>query len=291
MLDPLKNRSLVIRKHIRQSLQDLPALPQVVTRILQETQKDDVSAVVLERLIGSDQALAAKTLRVVNSAYYGMESQVSSLSQAVVILGMQQLRNLVLSLSAISLMKARTPRQQELQRKYWMHAMATASSAQLIGKKKKFETKEMESVFVGGLLHDIGRLFLYTNFTETYIEVEKIARQTGVSPEEKEREKLGVSHCEVGTELAKMWRFPEELAEFIADHHGPFSETSRPAVLAIHCGDVVAQMVTDPDGIAHHFDPYASAWLGYGDEELQWLARETEQKLTAYESLFGMMAA
>src|SRR5215207_6784467 len=94
-----------VRTSIEKSVQDLPALPTVVMRILKETESTDTCAQTIERMLGSEQALASKVLRVVNSAYYGLSGQVTSLSQAVMILGMPQVRNLVLSVSAVSVMK------------------------------------------------------------------------------------------------------------------------------------------------------------------------------------------
>src|SRR5436190_6608594 len=117
-----------VKKSIEKSVQDLPALPSVVTRILRETESPDACAQNIERMISAEQALASKVLRVVNSAYYGLSGQVTSLSQAIVILGLQQVRNLVLSVSAISSIKPRTPRQQETMKMFWQHSFGTAAA-------------------------------------------------------------------------------------------------------------------------------------------------------------------
>src|SRR4051812_44649147 len=93
-----------VRLSIEKSLRDLPALPGIVARVLQETEDPDASAHGIEKLLSSDQALASKVLRVVNSAYYGLSGQITSLSQAIMILGIPQVRNLVLSVSAVSVM-------------------------------------------------------------------------------------------------------------------------------------------------------------------------------------------
>src|SRR4051794_5341481 len=91
-----------LRQSIERAMTDLPALPNVVSRVLEEAEKPDASAAAIEKMIAADQALTSKVLRVVNSAYYGLSGQVTSLGQAIVILGLPQIRNLVLSVSAMS---------------------------------------------------------------------------------------------------------------------------------------------------------------------------------------------
>src|ERR1700712_3732037 len=114
-----------VRRQIARALQDLPALPSVVGKVLSETENPNATAASIEKMISSDQVLASKVLRVVNSAYYGLSGQVTSLGQAIVILGMQQIRNLVLSVCALSQVKPTTPRQHEVLKQFWLHSFGT----------------------------------------------------------------------------------------------------------------------------------------------------------------------
>lgn len=274
-----------------QAVQDLPPLPAMITKILEETQKEDVSAATLERLLASDQALAVKTLRVVNSAYYGLEGQVSSLSQAVVILGIQQLRNLVLSVSAIGMLKAKNPRQQQLQRDFWLHAIATASTAQIIAEKKRFGASTTELIFVGGLLHDLGRLFLYMNFSDQYQNVERESERSGRSLIVQEEASLGVRHTDVGSALGSLWKFPTELVRYMSEHEGPFNDASDIGVMAVHVGDKLARHALTEGQAATELDPFASEWLGFGEDETNALSETIGQRLANFQEMYQMMAA
>src|SRR4051794_10645537 len=187
-----------VRLSIEKSLRDLPALPGIVSQVLKETENPECSAQSIEKLLSSDQALASKVLRVVNSAYYGLSGQITSLSQAIMILGMPQVRNLVLSVSAISTMKPKTPRQQETLKLFWLHAFGTAAATQLIAQQKRMRVNDTEGLFLGGLLHDVGKLFLYSMFTQTYDQVLKYAQEKEIPVTEAEVKLLGLSHSEIG---------------------------------------------------------------------------------------------
>ncbi len=282
-----------IRKTIEKSLRDLPALPTVVMRVLQETEKPDVCAAGVEKLICSDQALTMKVLRVVNSAYYGLSGQVASLNQALVILGMQQVRNLVLSVAAIETLQPKTPRQHETMKQFWMHAFGSGAAAQSIAHEKRMPSKDVELIFLGALLHDVGRLYLFCNFTEAYDEVMEYAAQSGVSMDEAELKFLGITHAEVGKIMAETWRFPEALVRLIGEHEGNFTDGGSPDVFTVHIADQVMkdaylqEYVVTCDAL----DPQAMAWLGYTDEQLMQLREETQVKIDEALELYGLMAA
>lgn len=278
------------RARIAHLIQELPSLPIVVTKVLEETQKENVSATAIERLIGSDAALTAKTLRVVNSAYYGMSKQIESLSQAIVILGIQQLRNLVLSIGAMGMFRAVTTAQKEAHRQHWMHSIASASAAITLARKRRVSAHDQEVAFVAGLLHDIGRLFLFTNFTETYIELDQ-RYKNGDDLQSLERRHLGLTHAQVGQVLAHVWRFPDRLGELMGAHEGPFADESNTMGLIIHVSHLLADLVTwDPDAL-ERLDPTAKKWLEQFEEEVFQIRNEVEAKIYAYEMLYGMLAA
>lgn len=290
-MDAQSLRAQAVKRYIMQAVQDLPPLPAMITKILEETQKEDVSAATLEKLVASDQALAVKTLRVVNSAYYGLEGQVSSLSQAVVILGIQQLRNLVLSVSAIGMLKAKNPKQQQLQKDFWLHSIATASTAQIIAQKKKLNANTSELIFVGGLLHDLGRLFLYTNFTDQYQNVEREAEKSDRTLAQQEEISLGLRHTDIGAALGGLWKFPSDLVRYLAEHEGPFDTSSDYGVMAIHVGDKLSRMVLSNTAGMNEVDPYVADWLAFDDDEVQSLTSTIEQRMSNFQDMYQMMAA
>lgn len=282
-----------VKKSIEKALTDLPALPAVVARVLQETERPDGSAATVERLISADQALTSKVLRVVNSAYYGLAGQVTSLSQAIVILGMQQVRNLVLSVSAIGSMKPKTSRQHEVLRQFWLHSFGAAAAANLISKKKGIAPKDQETLFVAGLLHDIGRLFLFCNFTQTYDQVLKYATEKQITIEEAEAKLLGIGHAEIGADMARFWQLPTAITDLIGGHEGPFDESTNSMFLALHYADVITKDLyfDETSAITQEPDPRSVAWLGLNDIEHASLLSEIRQKVDDAAQLFGMIAA
>lgn len=282
-----------LRKTIEKALKDLPALPAVVTRVLQETEQPNASAAQVEKLICTDQALTMKVLRVVNSAYYGLSGQVTSLSQAVVILGMQQIRNLVLSVGAVSTMQVRTPRQHETLKQFWLHSFGSAAATQIIAKRKGLPSKDAETAFIGGLLHDIGRLFLFCNFTEIYDDLLLYAEQRAIPVEEAEVTFLGLSHSQVGEEMAKTWRLPSVLGNLIGQHEGPFTEEDGAMVKAVHLGDYLTKHIYCPPEAMRlaKVDPNAMSWLGATAQEFEELRVATEEKVAEASMLFGLLSA
>lgn len=282
-----------IQRSIQKSLRELPALPDAVLRVVEETNKAEPSAAQIERYVSSDQALASKVLRVVNSAYYGLSGQISSLSQSIMILGMQQVRNLVLSVGAISMFEVKGPRQQEMLRRFWLHAFSTAVAAQIIGRNKKMEANALEVVFVGGLLHDVGRLFLFANFTAAYEQLVKRALANSISVEMAEWSLLGIGHAEVGQLMAEHWRLPPGLIEVIGMHEGPFTGDENPAVFCVHIADAISKHLyyAGNSTIAVTIDPVAQAWLAFDPAQFEGLCHQVAGKTDEAIGLFQQLAA
>lgn len=282
-----------VKTSIEKSVQDLPALPGVVSRILKETESPDACAITIERMLSSEQALASKVLRVVNSAYYGLSGQVTSLSQAIVILGLQQIRNLVLSVSAFSSIKPRTPRQQETMRIFWLHSFGTAAATQIIAQRKRFPVQDAETAFVGGLLHDIGRLFLFSNFTQTYDQVLRYAEQKKMPIEMAERRLLGLDHGEIGAYMGEHWKLPKTLVKLIGEHECPSAEEADPLLFALNIADwITKDLYFDMDKVEVVPPPdYVMQWLNFTPEEMETLRDETQQRVEDAQQMFGLLAA
>ncbi len=272
---------------VRASIQDLPAPPAVLARVLHETQKSDCSVAKLEGIIASDQAVAARVLRVVNSAYYGLARRVETLSQAVLVLGVQQIRNLALSISALSSIKANSPAQQQVIRRLWLHSLGTACVAERLGRIKEIDPKSIEILYIGGLLHDIGRLFLYTNFTEEYIRIDADGATHGSALTDIERAKFGFDHTEVGGELARKWNFPPSITSFIEGHEGPFDVDSPAAVMAVHIAAAVSVAVYEGAAFDSRVDAHALHWANLGPEDIDSLREAARSQKELGQALFS----
>jgi len=278
---------------LSKALDDLPAMPGIIIRVLEETEKSEPSAATLEAIISADQAIASKVLRVVNSAYYGVQGRVSGIGQAVVILGSQQVKNLVLSAAAMTAMQSTNSRHAEALRSFWVHSYATAAAAQLVAKLKNLSTVDSETVFVGGLLHDVGRLFMITHFPELFDEALAKAQSAGGGLERFEREIFGVGHCEIGAAVAEKWSLPSQLIEVVRDHEGPLNEDSSVSVMVVHVADVMAKTMFGQDQalLSFDIDPLAQDWLNFGKDEYRSVRDEAVAKVEQASSVFGLLSA
>lgn len=230
-----------IRRSLPKLVQNLPALPEVISSLVRELDNAEVSAGAIEKLIARDAALSARTLRVVNSAYYGLQSQVDNLSNAIVILGIQQIRNIVLSIAAMNLFKASGPRMRTMHLHCWKLSLGAAASSQILARKARLTVGEVDVAYIGGLLHGIGRLFLLTNFPEVYL---KLSSDHGFdSPEfaEAEHDLFGLSCAEMGSELATHWKLPSTLVAAIGSSTGPCSEEEAAPSQAVFTGVQMAR--------------------------------------------------
>ena len=254
--------SSFMKKSIDHSLKQVPALPNAVMKVLDETEKNEPSAAKVEAIVTMDQAIVARLLKVVNSAYYGLPGQVVTVGQAITILGLQQVRNLVLGLAAFGAFASNAPRQAELLRTCWMHGLATAGAASQIGKEIGLDPKNQDLCFVGGLMHDLGKLFLLTQLPQPYAEAMMRAKKAGTTLEEIEGRIFGMSHAEIGKMLVHRWNFPAALCDLIGSHEGPFDGSESPAVYCVHTGDCLTKdLYGDPELYQRTPDAVALAQL------------------------------
>lgn len=279
---------------IDKAMKDLPPLPTVVTKVMEVTGDSTSSSTELERYISSDQAISAKVLRVVNSAYFGLSGRVSSVGQAIVILGFNHIRNLVLSIGASSTFSSGGSDVSRVRTGLWEHAFATAACAQAIARKKRLDPKDHELVFIGGLLSNLGGLFLLSEVTTPYLRMVAKYESERIPIHTLETDTFGFNHADIGMELAKRWRLPENLILLIGRHEGPFDGEPIPSVYSVHVADRFASCIAaDAEAtISMDFlEPLAAEWLGLDDEELLWLQRETALKVESASELLGVFAA
>lgn len=266
-----------MRKTIERSLKQVPALPDAVMRVLIETEKSEPSAAKVESIVTTDQAIVARLLKVVNSAYYGLPGQVVTVGQSLTILGLQQVRNLVLGLAAFGAFPTDSPRQAAAVRTCWLHGLATAGAAGQIGKFSGLSPKDQDLAFIGGLMHDLGRLFLMTQLTQPYEEAVQRAIKMETSLEEIEERMFGLGHAEIGRMLVVKWNFPQPLCNLIGLHEGPFDESTDASILCVHVGDSLTKdLYANPEVYRRLPDPVAISRLNLSDEKTAEIAQQAK---------------
>ncbi|BDI30315.1 HD family phosphohydrolase [Capsulimonas corticalis] len=279
---------------IANELQDLPPLPAVIVRVMQTINDPRTSAQDLNRLISADQAITSKILRLVNSSYYGFPRKVSTVTDAVVILGFNTVRDLTTSIGAFNAFRARRGSTALDREMFWAHSIAVGVAAGVIGRQKKLSSKAQEELFVGGLMHDIGKLFLDQFFPDQYAIVLKLALAANISIWESEKKALGVGHALVSKRIAEKWNLPPTLTAMIALHHQPTSAGEHVQIAAvIHAADIVARRLALGNGgdrMIPTMAPEVEKWLGFGPQAWEAIDGETKRKFQDCQEFLKMAA-
>ncbi len=228
-------------RRLVQRLVDLPTLPVIVPEVLRLISDAHASARDLARVIGTDQSLTSRILRLSNSAFYGFRREIVTINHAIVLLGFETVKNLVLASTVFEVLDAGDGRPSFDREQFWIHAAATAVAARQVARTLRLV--DPEAVFVGGLLHDIGKVVLDRFFGCRYADVAQQAANEPCLIREAERRAFGIDHAEVGRWLAERWRFPAAIVEPIAFHHDPAggSPEHRAVTTIVHLADIVTR--------------------------------------------------
>jgi HD-like signal output (HDOD) protein len=192
----------------------------------------------IARIIREDPGLTARLLRIVNSAFYNFPSKVETISQAVTIIGTQQLGALALATSVMQMFKG-IPEDLVSMDSFWKHSVACGLAARVIGTLRR--EPNPERLFVAGILHDVGRLILFTKATDLTRECLQRAETQKQMLYDAERDVVGFTHAVVGGVLLQTWKLPGSLEEVVMFHHNPRAATKFPMETAVvHVADIVA---------------------------------------------------
>lgn len=233
-IDSAKLRSLI------ENTTDLPTLPTVVGKLIALVSNPAASASDIGHLIEQDQVLTVRVLKLVNSAFYGFPQQIRSIQHAVVILGFAKVKNVVLTSSILDMsgeMKSGTLNMTDL----WRHSLGSAIVARRVADRMG-KGVSSDDAFIGGLLHDIGKMLLARLLGQHYLPIVEAAQERGALLRDVEMKVLGVSHAQAGNWLAERWRLPLAIQQMIRLHHRPEAATGeRDLVNAVHLADILTR--------------------------------------------------
>jgi diguanylate cyclase (GGDEF)-like protein len=204
---------------------NLPSMPAIAVQVLELTRDNDVQIAKIAGLVSRDPAMAAKILKTVNSSFYGRSQRVGTISQAVIVLGLQAVKTLVLGFSLVSNLSASKAKGFD-HRGYWKRSIYAATAARVLATKAGIA--QQEEAFLAALLADIGMLVLDLTVGEQYgpVNAQAVSHEDLSAVEEAT---LGGTHAEVGGFIAEKWKLPAQLSGPIAYHHRP-SGIADPAV-------------------------------------------------------------
>ena len=216
---------------------DILTLPSIINEIMDVISRKNSSASDLTNIIESDPALTTRILTVANSAYYGFVKKISTISHAVVVLGFKEIQNIALGMSVLQMFNRKGS---EFSEQLWRHSFSVGVGTRMIA--QYLNLKIDGKYFVGGLLHDVGKIFISQYMTDTFSRLLDAIEEDGnnYSYHEVEKRIFGITHAEVGQILLNSWMFPPDVVNTVAHHHTPVLSNVDPIfTVCVHLADVL----------------------------------------------------
>ncbi|MFH1760996.1 MAG: HDOD domain-containing protein [bacterium] len=227
-------------RQIAEKIIGLPTLPTVVAKMIELVDNPKTSASSLSKLISTDQALTAKILKLANSAYYGFPREITTVNLAIVVLGFNTVKDMGLSVSVLDAFPDMEDIEHFEMSSFWEHSIGVGVGAKMLA--RSFGYRVSGEAFVGGLLHDVGKLILNQYLHSDFISILKKAHKDRVDFREVEMEVIGTTHSQVGAWLAEKWRLPRIIVDSISFHHNPeLVENNPELVLFTHLADIICR--------------------------------------------------
>ena len=206
-------------KRIQQFIRRMPSLSTTVAKVLEICNNPAASANDLNRVISYDPVLTAQVLKLINSAFYGLPNRIPSLVRAIIMLGINTVKNLVLASSVLAACRGMSDTGKATINDFWAHCLGVGILSKMIASAGHVSLGELEEYFVAGLLHDLGKLPLMACFPEQYGSAIAESKDSGRPLVEVESENIGINHCQVGGLIAVKWNLGVSMQDAIKKHH------------------------------------------------------------------------
>ena len=253
----------------------IPDLPIVAFRVNRMLNDANINAIDLSRVISLDTGLTTKILRLCNSSAYGLPRKIATVKEAITILGMKELRQIMFTIISRGILNRPFEGYALEKNALWENAIVCASCAKVLAERARFMDKDL--VFTAALLRDIGKLALDSSLQQKFNSIQHVAINDHLSFEQAESKAIGFSHTEVGAKLAEKWSLPDALRLTIRYHHRPsdMPEETDPMikrlVALVHLADCFTMMLgvgVGSDGLMYSLDMKALDILGFKPTDL-----------------------
>ncbi len=225
---------LITKKKQILSVKELPTLPEVLNEVTKMIEEDRFSQEEIAKVISKDQSLTAKILKMVNSPIYGFPRRISTVQHALVLLGLNVVKGLIISTTVFDMMT-------KAMKGMWEHSVGCATICSLIAKEVGFENPEEFSI--AGLLHDIGKVIVAVQLPDSYEKINQLVKEKDISYREAEEEVLGFSHSRINLWISDYWNLPLNLKEGLTYHHKPVLAKHYPEFAhVVHIGDFLTKL-------------------------------------------------
>ncbi|OGH56274.1 MAG: hypothetical protein A3G34_06240 [Candidatus Lindowbacteria bacterium RIFCSPLOWO2_12_FULL_62_27] len=277
-------------KRILDGIEKVPTLPVVVNSILELMENPKTSAEDVNRIIRMDQSLASRILKIVNSAFYGFPRQISTVTQAVVILGFNAVKSLALSASVIQIFGTKSQEGFDIHA-FWEHSISTGVMANMTARRINYPLPE--ECLIAGILHGIGKLIFDQYLHTLFVQAVKRAKKDKKLLHHAEREIFGTDHCRVGAMLAERWRLPLQLVEAINYYPNPGLANFNPTLASmVHVGNYIARKrrCGDPgDLVVPRLSDDAKRILKITQNDIDQLMRDSQGELAKVDDLLDKL--
>jgi HD-like signal output (HDOD) protein len=217
-----KSMSEIIRQKILKSIQDMPSLPLTALKIIRLANDINSPPQAMLETIKVDPVITGKVLQMINSSYFGLSATVTDLRQALVMLGNNTIKNLALTSALLQTMKSRGSGNSQLDLDgVWLHSLATAVASKIIARAAGLPRLQHDEFFIIGLLHDIGRIFIFQFLADEYVQALDLTVQEKIPLHEAEIRILSMTTQEAGGMLAEKWQLPPNITHGVRFHRTP----------------------------------------------------------------------
>lgn len=230
---------------------DLPYSPALLTTLYSQT--GQTSSTPLEEIadtLSRDQGLTAKVLTMANSAFYGLQQEVTTVSRAIAVLGLNEVRSLILAVGVKALTQHKNFPKEFGVSDYWQHQLSVAIIARHLA--PLMGGVDGDNLFTAGVLHDLGKLLTALHRADDWRAIDALTREQRVSYSEAEEEYWGIEHGVLGSMVLGSWNLPVEITEPVNWHHAPMhSPNHRREALVLCVADAMAHVVAEPEAFVH----------------------------------------
>lgn len=265
----------------------LSSLQIILDQLNKAVNNPEISFSDIAEIINKDPALCARLLKIVNSSFYAFPSKIETITQAITIIGTNQLRDLVLATTVINSFKG-IPKKLINMDLFWRHSIACGLASRTIATYRR--EPNVDRFYVIGILHDIGRLVIYLKIPQQAHDTLKTAQTSGKLLYEAEREIFGYDHAAVGGALVRAWKLSENLEEAVSFHHNPSQANHYPIETAIiHVADIIANAAQMGSSGEHFVPPVnANAWdiIGLPASIISAVQEQMERQFTETTRMF-----
>jgi len=268
-------------------VKEMPPLPQSITQILEITKDDKSSSRELAKVFERDPTLAVNILKIANLPAYGFSSRISTISHAVVCLGLETIKSIALTSSTHDMLNKEIPAYSLGEGMLWQHSISCATCAKIIAKRIGYQ--DDEEAYIAGLLLDIGKVILSSFAEDEFNQVAERAENDEVPFNIAEQEILGFDHPQVGGRVIKKWHLPSALVEAVLYHHQPEkADAHKTLAYIVHLADALSCMLgigLGSDGLMYMFEENTLDVLGLSKEGVESIMSELADMVVDVEAV------